>query len=82
MDRLVEIRLMIEGLNAQKQEISSIEETLINEYNSIVVQRQEDAKKVEEEKTNKSVKRKNGLENTNEIVKNNVNLNIVTDEEK
>lgn len=82
MDRLVEIRLMIEGLNAQKQEISSIEETLINEYNSIVVQRQEDAKKVEEEKTNKSVKRKNDLENTNEIVENNVNLNIVTDEEK
>lgn len=82
MDRLVEIRLMIEGLNAQKQEISSIEETLINEYNSIVVQRQEDAKKVEEEKTNKSVKRKNGLENTNEIVENNVNLKIVTDEEK
>ena len=82
MDRLVEIRLMIEGLNAQKQEISSIEETLINEYNSIVVQRQEDAKKVKEEKTNKSVKRKNDLENTNEIVENNVNLNIVTDEEK
>lgn len=56
MDRIIEIRLMLEGLNSQKQEISNIEEKLISEYNSILTERQNAANKLEEQKTEQESK--------------------------
>lgn len=54
MDRLVEIRLCLEGIEAKKRELDEVQDNLVNEYNSIIRDRQ--AAAAEMAKTNQPAK--------------------------